>query len=254
MFIDATPNDELLKTLKETEEKHQIDENIRIKMVSKTGTKLKNIIVKKNPFESSCKRGDCEPCRNTELGKSSDCRKQNITYQGKCVNCEDIGVNKIYDGETARNLFIRSKEHIAGYKNKNPTNFIHKHATIEHGEDENVVFKWKVTGKFRKPMQRQIFEAIKIDKKNESENLNSKSEYNGHCVRRLTLDKDLLFTCNLCSSKFKYIVEMKNHKKDIHEKNNCSKCNKIVFGQKHLQYHMKDMHKIEQPNTELTVL
>ena len=47
-----------------------------------------------------------------------------------------------------------------------------KHVQKEHeGVSENVNFEWKVTGKFVKPLPRQLSEAISI------KNSNSKSEY-----------------------------------------------------------------------------
>ena len=117
----------------------------------------------KNPLDNKCKLDDFEPCKFAAKDKPSDCRKQNITYQGKCMNCEQKGVDKIYDGETARNLYVRSKEHIDGMKNKKETNFMYKHKIKDHDGNEEVKFRWVVTGIFQKPMQRQLFEAVKID-------------------------------------------------------------------------------------------
>ena len=173
---------------------------------------MKDLLVKKNPFKNNCKSSNCPPCKTAVDNKPSDCREQNITYQGICINCEENGVDKIYDGETARNLNIRSNEHMNGFKNKNETNFIYKHVKSDHPDHEEVRFRWKVTGKFTKPMQRQLFEAIKIDKKKDDENLNSKSEYNGHSIRRLTIEREKTFNCNKCSYKFKTNNEMISHK------------------------------------------
>ena len=61
MFVEATPGDTLLKMLKATEEKFQIAEDKRIKLVSKSGTKLINLFERKNPFETNCDERDC-PC------------------------------------------------------------------------------------------------------------------------------------------------------------------------------------------------
>ena len=136
-------------------------------------------------------------------------------------------MNKIYDGETARNLHVRTKEHLAGMKNKCETNFMYKHKLSEHEENEDVRFRWEVTGKFQKPMQRQLFEALRIENKTEAENLNSKSEYNGHSIKRLTIDKENAFICNVCS----YKVKSKNHlfdrKRNMHENFQCPKCSSI---------------------------
>ena len=50
MFVDATPGDRLMKMLKITEEKFKISEDIRIKIVSKSGSKLINLLQNKNPL------------------------------------------------------------------------------------------------------------------------------------------------------------------------------------------------------------
>ena len=61
-----------------------------------------------------------------------------------------------------------------------------KHVDNEHeGNGENVEFQWKVTGTFKKPLQRQLTEAVKISRKPNEENLNSKNEYNGQRLRWL---------------------------------------------------------------------
>ena len=54
MFVESTPNDELLKLCKNIESKYKISDKDRIKFVSKTGTKLGKIVQKRNPFEENC--------------------------------------------------------------------------------------------------------------------------------------------------------------------------------------------------------
>ena len=166
MFVDATENDELVKILKETEEKHKISDDIRIKIVSKSGMKLKDILVKKDPFEGNCNKDDCNVCKTNEGKKQTKCRKQNVTYQAKCINCEKEGKTRVYDGETARNLYERHKEHGKEFEKKSEKSFMAKHAELEHGDSTDAVeFKWKVTGIYEKSLQRQLTEVAKISRK-----------------------------------------------------------------------------------------
>ena len=51
MSVDATPGDELLKLCRNIESQHQISDVDRIKFVSKTGTKLGNIVQRRDPFQ-----------------------------------------------------------------------------------------------------------------------------------------------------------------------------------------------------------
>ena len=61
MFVDATPNDELLKLFRHIENTHKISDQHRIKFVSKSGVKLSNVVKKKNPFQMNCKDDECKP-------------------------------------------------------------------------------------------------------------------------------------------------------------------------------------------------
>ena len=87
-----------------------------------------------------------------------------------------------------------------------------------------------------------VIEAVKIDKKEESENLNYKSEYNGHNVRRLKIDDENAFKCDVCRFKLNSNNEVIIHKSDMHEKVKCSLCSLQLFGKKNLKYHMNDIH------------
>ena len=106
--------------LKETEEKHKIDENVRIKLVPKSGIKLINVLERKDPFITKCKDNECPPCDSLEMNsvKTSKCRLNNITYEAKCDNCDQEGKRRVYTGESSRNLSLRSKEHLDALKRK----------------------------------------------------------------------------------------------------------------------------------------
>ena len=90
MFVEATPGDTLLKMIRETEEKHKISENMRIKIVSKSGTKLSNLLEKRNPFAENCKSYDCPPCASINQNSSelSHCMVNNTCCEVTCKTCE----------------------------------------------------------------------------------------------------------------------------------------------------------------------
>ena len=147
MFVEATPGDKLIKMLKATEEKYMIAEDKRIRFVSRSGSKIVNILEKKNPFEENCNEKDCAPCNTLEPSENqlSRCRVDNIKYQGKSKTCEIEGKKRVYDGETARYLNVRSKEHINEYKKQNTNSWMFKHVKNEHsGKCDEAKF----TGKF----------------------------------------------------------------------------------------------------------
>ena len=247
MFVEATPGDSLLKLLKHTEEKFKISNDIRIKFVSKSGQKLLNLMKKKDPFAKNCDSNDCPPCENTETKtKITRCKIDNVTYQGICKTCEDKGKVRIYDGETARNLHIRSREHISEYNKNNENSWMIKHVNKEHeGNKENVKFTWKVLKKHMKPLERQVSEAVNISNKKDGETLNSKSEFNHQTIKRISLDgrPQKKFTCNTCGSMVKQHEEMKEHMIMFHEKKQCKVCEYEAFGSKDLMYHTRRTHK-----------
>ena len=248
MFVDATPGDTLLKKLKETEDKHKISEDCRIKLVSKSGNKLVHLLEKKDPFAKKCNEIDCPPCESLgdEVRKTSKCRVDNVTYRGTCKTCEVEGKHRYYDGETARNLHIRSKEHINDFMKNYEKSWMLKHVIKEHdGIKENVKFTWKVVKKHMKPLERQVSEAVNISNKKDGETLNSKSEFNHQTIRRISLDgrPQKKFTCNTCGSMVKQHQELKEHMIMFHEKKQCKVCEYEAFGSKDLMYHTRRTHK-----------
>ena len=152
---------------------------------------------------------------------------------------------RLYHGETARNLHVRSKEHCNAYKNKSEKSFMNKHVIHEHeGNTDGVKFDWRIVGKFKKPLPRQLTEAIKIDNKTNDESLNTKTEYFQHTTKRLGIEgREDKEECAFCGRKFGRIKELQEHEKDFHTKNTCTICKKDFFGKKSLMYHIEDKHK-----------
>ena len=120
-----------------------------------------------------------------------------------------------------------------------------KHVNDEHcGECDEVKFSWKVLKKHKKPLQRQIHEAVNISKKGQYENLNSKSEFNYQSVERLSLNKPKFsMTCKICGQLHRNKQEVENHEEKFHNRKLCSKCNYLSFGQRDLEEHDQNTHK-----------
>ena len=243
LYVDATPGDKLFKMVKATEEKHKISEDIRLKVVSKAGVKLVNMFERKNPFAKTQEECDCK--LNILLGETSKrickCRINNVNYQAQCKNCDSTGKSKIYDGETARNLIVRSNEHYNDLRNGNPNSFMKKHIDKDHaGNEDGVEFGWKVIKKNRKAIERQLTEAVNIKHKASNENLNSKSEFNNQRIRRLGLDRRL--NCNTCGSQATTNDELQEHVNKFHKIVKCNQCNEECFGQRGFIEHKKNSH------------
>ncbi len=170
IFVPYTPGEKLKKAYEEEIRKSEL----KIKVVEQTGTKIKDILHKKDPFKQDrCTRGDCFVC--TTNGKGN-CSKENATYQISCT--EGCQKKDIYKGETAYNTYTRGVEHLQKYINNNPTSMLLEHCNIAH-DGRKVNFKMDVTGTYhRDPTKRQISEGLQIEKTPSQRLMNSKSEWN----------------------------------------------------------------------------
>ena len=163
MFVNATPGDKLIKMFRETESKFKISDNFRIKFVPKAGVKLKHIFQSNTMKEKTCNDFDGNPCviSNGKGIMTHKCTQNRVNYFAKCQTCGFQGNNRVYYGETARNLHVRSKEHYNALKKQCKNSFMLKHIQKEHQEKPHEVkFEWGVLNKFPKPLERQLSEAI----------------------------------------------------------------------------------------------
>ena len=243
MFVDATPDDKLLKTLQNIEYKFKISENDRIKFVSKSGIKLKSLLQRKDPFDSKCNTVNCKPCENVSKGSLSKCREMNVTYKAQCKICEERGKERVYYGETCRNLNIRSKEHYKDCENKSKQSWMYKHIENEHRNlnGKECDFKWTVLNRFKKPMQRQLSEAINIDNTNSTQLLNLKNEYFKANIKGIDLHNKQ-FTCKYCSAICKNSKTLNEHIMMFHKQHDCEKCAYKAFGLDNLRKHKLEKH------------
>ena len=132
---------------------------------------------------------------------------------------------------------------------------MYKHIVIDHaGTAENVEFDWKVLSKHKKPLERQLAEAIQIDRKPKNVNLNSKNEYFKQSTKRIEIVKDTNSEqCEYCSRKFLSLSDLENHEKDIHIRYKCKMCDYKAFGRKDLALHMNELHKDQIDNIPTSV-
>ena len=90
---------------------------------------------------------------------------------------------RVYIGESSRNIYTRSKEHLARYTSGTGTSFILKHQVNAH-QGEDVKFSAKVTASTRDCLTRQVKEAVLIRRSNR-EVLNSKTEWHQPALYRV---------------------------------------------------------------------
>ena len=185
---------ELAKQLKQREAELNKNSNERIKIIEKSGLKMEDNLVKKDPFPAKkCVGKELKKCFVCQsAGESSknkiSCRKNNVGYGLQCHTCEDRNIEKVYEGETARSARIRGYEHLRGYHNKDPKNVIFKHKQTDH-KNEEMVMKMVVKNSFKDALTRQSNEAVRINRRENKSLLNSKGEMNHPPLARITVEK-----------------------------------------------------------------
>ena len=200
MFVNYTGEGEMAKRLRLELGNMENLMGFRMKVIERTGTKLKDLFSPTNIWKGSkCEREGCTTC--SQGGEDlPDCKRRSIVYESICTKCNpgaketgplrvpETDVPSIYVGESARSIYERAGEHWRAYYKKNPDSHIWKHHLIHHGGEGEPEMRFKVLGNFRTAITRQITEAIRIRKRGASV-LNSRGEYDRiHC---LTIGSDL---------------------------------------------------------------
>ena len=110
------------------------------------------------------------------------CRTENITYKLTCNQCKDI-----YIGETSRNAYIRGKEHSLQLQKKSKDSVMYRHQEQKHNSNETPTFTMTVTGSYRSALDRQISEAVKINRQPKHKLINNKTEFRQNKIMRTQL-------------------------------------------------------------------
>lgn len=142
-----------------------------------------------NPWkEEDCLRKDCTLCEARRQGDetvSGSCKSKSITYQTICKLCKDQGKETIYVGGSGRSIFERGKEHVKNSLSQKAKSHIREHIETDHPGQEPEIgsFKFSITGTYHSALDRQLAEAIKIRRaqNTRAKVLNSKFEFN-RCV------------------------------------------------------------------------
>lgn len=171
IFVPATPKSELARMYKEKIKKS----DIKIKVVERGGTKIKNLLQINDPLsDKKCSKED--KCFVCESGNDKSlCRSSSINYK---IECTDVLCKGIYNGQSSKNGYSRGQEHCDDFKRKGENSVMWKHCREKHGGQISK-FKMSVRKTNRNdPTKRQITEAIYINKTNPEVCMNDKTEWN----------------------------------------------------------------------------
>ena len=192
LFVPRTKGGELASRIRKAETELENVTGYRVKIVERSGTMIKRMVVKSNPWAGGpCGAPECLVCKHENGG--GDCKKRSVTYRTRCKTCFESGVKrgekleKVYIGESSRTGRERGAEHANDYLKAAPDSHMWKHWQTDHQEEtEKPVFSMKILRRHKSAFVRQINEAVLIDM-HSSNVLNSKSEYNRCQIPRLNV-------------------------------------------------------------------
>ena len=184
---------------------------IGLKVVERAGERLEEVLHKSNPWENSdCERETCKPCdssANSEKQNFKNCKKRSVVYKTYCNTCkmheieklkvsdsgEDNNGNKrkrcdrelenikvfTYIGETSRSAMERGEEHMKDLEFYREKSHMLKHI-VEFHPDSNpseIEFKMDILSSHKSAFERQLREAVLIERNLGLFSMNSKIEY-----------------------------------------------------------------------------
>ena len=96
--------------------------------------------------------------------------------------------NGIYTGETSRSLWERAGEHMGAASGLDRGSHMVKHWFLDHpGEGSLPTFKFRVLGKYKDCLTRQLKEAVRVQ--NRPDNININGQFGGGTIPRLVVVK-----------------------------------------------------------------
>ena len=172
MFVEATKKSELKREIQIAARRNKI----KVKIQERSGTKLKRILQRSDPFsKEKCIRDTCMICtRELEV----NCRTRGCVYQIMCTVCKNDNNRKNkYRGQTGRSVNERMNEHLKLWEKKDEKSVLWQHS-MEHHESQQFPVEVSILSKcFGKPTKRLITEVVMIEEMNDAEGMNNKTEY-----------------------------------------------------------------------------
>ena len=137
IFIPRSPDGDLIKTLRNAEQKLQGIGNIKLRLVEESGASLRQMLTTSNPWKDEpCGKAGCLMCVQKEMGrdKVGPCKNKSVVYQSSCLMCRKEGKRVTYTGETGRGIEERLGEHLRDGANQEEKSHIHQHLSSDHPE------------------------------------------------------------------------------------------------------------------------
>ena len=131
----------------------------------------------------------CPICASQSSGASHT--RSGALYSGTCQICMKDGKVARYWGESGNSAQVRTTQHVEAIGRKEKSNAFHKHLEIFHPENvgDKTAFKFKSEQTFKKSLERQVTEGVKISNDNADILLNSRAEYHQPALHRVMITR-----------------------------------------------------------------
>ena len=188
-FFPGTPGGELAKSILEivTEETERL--GLTAKIVETGGMSLRNWLVRSDLTGCLIPSPLCLYCESGAGGGSHT--RGGVVYMGQCLACRDNNIKATYHGQSGFSAAKRGEEHKSGIDKADLSNSFAKHLHVHHPERErdSSTFEFKVVRNFKKPLNRQVFEGVRINQLDTL--MNSKSEFHQPAATRVTTVREV---------------------------------------------------------------
>ena len=101
-----------------------------------------------------------------------------------------VGTKAQYYGETSRSIYVRGKQHLSALEKADQHKdnaFVNHRNNFHKGEEQEVRFKLSLVKKFKRPLERQVWEGVEIHKADVDIVMNSKLDHYQPAVGRMTI-------------------------------------------------------------------
>merc|ERR1712082_312626 len=134
--------------------------------------------------QNPCGRKNCLACPMAK--KPMNCKRRSLMYESTCKECVDAkGEPTVkYVGETSRSGSERWGNHMRDARNKANDSHIYNHWQSEHAGRETE-FQFQIVKFFNSPLERQVSEAVRIERTGAHKILNTKGVYNRSSIPKL---------------------------------------------------------------------
>jgi hypothetical protein len=199
--VPATPNGLLSDKIRNNLKRGRQPTGTQTRVVEDGGVSAQMGLTRSNQFpREKCHRTECILCFQKDGSRGGTrCAQSNVGYEGRCARCHEVFA---YMGETSRTAYTRLGEHLANYRaaavarlpplppddSGGRARVRHKSWMWEHVRDyhDGVLgdsngmtdFNVKVTGKFKRCLERQVNEDIRMQQcEAEGGSVLSRNEY-----------------------------------------------------------------------------